>query len=172
MGNARASVLVKPIVCTQIPFAHLPFPTPMTTSCRYLILPLFYPFFFSLSQRSRLFTLTHFFQLSLSLFLSLSLSLSLSHIHFEPCIRWTWSKCQIKIHYPFFPALSKCLLSIWNKYVWFSWLNYFTAFIYFLLFLITPEVVAPGRVLSIGQIEQTVRKQMTDVKWWLLYSNT
>ena len=33
-------------------------------------------------------------------------------------------------------------------------------------------VVAPDRVPSIGQIEQTVCKQMTDVKLWLLYSNT
>ena len=34
-----------------------------------------------------------------------------------------------------------------------------------------PGVVAPDRVLSMGQIEQTVYKQMTDVKLWLLYSN-
>ena len=35
-----------------------------------------------------------------------------------------------------------------------------------------PGVVAPNGVISIGQIEQTVWKQMTDVKFWLLYSNT
>ena len=35
-----------------------------------------------------------------------------------------------------------------------------------------PRVVAPDRVLSMGQIEQTVCKQMTDVKLWLLYTNT
>ena len=35
-----------------------------------------------------------------------------------------------------------------------------------------PEVVTRDRVLSMGQIEQTVCKQMTDVKLWLLYSNT
>ena len=34
------------------------------------------------------------------------------------------------------------------------------------------RVVAPDRVLSMGQIEQTVCKPMTDVKLWLLYSNT
>ena len=33
-------------------------------------------------------------------------------------------------------------------------------------------VVAPDRILSMGQIEQTVCKQMTDVKLWLLYSYT
>ena len=33
-------------------------------------------------------------------------------------------------------------------------------------------VVAPDRVLSLGQIEQTVCKQMTDVELWLLDSNT
>ena len=33
-------------------------------------------------------------------------------------------------------------------------------------------VVAPDRVLSMGQIEQTVCKLVTDVKLWLLYSNT
>ena len=37
---------------------------------------------------------------------------------------------------------------------------------------LSPGVVAPDRVLSMGQIEQTVCKQMTDVKLWLLYSNT
>ena len=35
-----------------------------------------------------------------------------------------------------------------------------------------PGVVAPVRVLSMSQIEQTVCKQMTDVELWLLYSNT
>ena len=35
-----------------------------------------------------------------------------------------------------------------------------------------PGVVAPDRVLSMGQKEQTLYKQMTDVKLWLLYSNT
>ena len=35
-----------------------------------------------------------------------------------------------------------------------------------------PGVVVPDRVLSMGQIEQTVCKQMTDVKLWLLYRNT
>ena len=35
-----------------------------------------------------------------------------------------------------------------------------------------PGVVAPNRILSMGQIEQTVCKQMTDVKLWLLYCNT
>ena len=35
-----------------------------------------------------------------------------------------------------------------------------------------PGVAAPDWVLSMGQIEQTVCKQMTDVKLWLLYSNT
>ena len=34
------------------------------------------------------------------------------------------------------------------------------------------EVVAADKVLSMGQIEQTVCKQMTDVELWLLYSNT
>ena len=33
-------------------------------------------------------------------------------------------------------------------------------------------MVAPERVLSMGQIEQTVSKQMTDVKLWQLYINT
>ena len=33
-----------------------------------------------------------------------------------------------------------------------------------------PGLVAPDRVLSMGQIEQTLCKQMTDVKLWLLYS--
>ena len=33
-------------------------------------------------------------------------------------------------------------------------------------------IVASDRVLFIGQIEQTVCKQMTDVKLQLLYSNT
>ena len=33
-------------------------------------------------------------------------------------------------------------------------------------------VVAPDKVLSMSQIEQTMCKQMTDVKLWLLYSNT
>ena len=31
-------------------------------------------------------------------------------------------------------------------------------------------VVAPDRVLSMGQMEQTVYKQKTDVKLWLLYN--
>ena len=35
-----------------------------------------------------------------------------------------------------------------------------------------PRVVAPDRVLSMGQMEQTVCKQMTDFKSWLLYNNT
>ena len=35
-----------------------------------------------------------------------------------------------------------------------------------------PRVLAPDGVLSMGQTEQTVCKQMTDVKLWLLYSNT
>ena len=35
-----------------------------------------------------------------------------------------------------------------------------------------PGVVAPDWVLSIGQIKQTVYKQMTGVELWLLYSNT
>ena len=35
-----------------------------------------------------------------------------------------------------------------------------------------PRMVAPDRVLSMGQTEQTVCKQMTDAKSWLLYSNT
>ena len=35
-----------------------------------------------------------------------------------------------------------------------------------------PGVVVPDRVLSMGQIEQSVCKQMTDIKLWLLYSNT
>ena len=35
-----------------------------------------------------------------------------------------------------------------------------------------PEVVAPDRVLSIGEIEQNVCKQMTDVKLWLLHNIT
>ena len=35
-----------------------------------------------------------------------------------------------------------------------------------------PGVVAPDRVLSMDQIEETVCKQMTDVKLGLLYSNT
>ena len=34
-----------------------------------------------------------------------------------------------------------------------------------------PGVVAPDRVLSMGQIEQTVCKQMTDFKLWQLYNN-
>ena len=33
------------------------------------------------------------------------------------------------------------------------------------------RVAVPDKVLSIGQIEQTVSKQMTDVKLWLLQSN-
>ena len=35
-----------------------------------------------------------------------------------------------------------------------------------------PRVVAPDRVLSMGQIEQIVCKQMTDVKLCLIYNNT
>ena len=35
-----------------------------------------------------------------------------------------------------------------------------------------PGVIAPDRVLSMGQIEQTVCKQITDVKLWLLYNTT
>ena len=35
-----------------------------------------------------------------------------------------------------------------------------------------PAVVAPNKVLSMGQLEQTVCDQMIDVKLWLLYSNT
>ena len=35
-----------------------------------------------------------------------------------------------------------------------------------------PEMLAPDWAPSKGQIEQTVCKQMTDVKLWLLYSNT
>ena len=35
-----------------------------------------------------------------------------------------------------------------------------------------PGVVAPNRVLSIGQIEQNMCEQMTDVKLWRLYSHT
>ena len=35
-----------------------------------------------------------------------------------------------------------------------------------------PGVVAPDKVQSMDQTEQTVWKQMTDVKLWLLYSNT
>ena len=35
-----------------------------------------------------------------------------------------------------------------------------------------PGVVALDRILSMGQIEQTVSKQMADVKLWLLYSNS
>ena len=35
-----------------------------------------------------------------------------------------------------------------------------------------PGVMVPDRVPSMGQIEQTVCKQMTDVKLWQLYSNT
>ena len=35
-----------------------------------------------------------------------------------------------------------------------------------------PGMVALDRVLLMGHIEQTVWKQMTDVKMWLLYSNT
>ena len=34
------------------------------------------------------------------------------------------------------------------------------------------RVVAPDRVLSMCQIEQTVCKQMTDIKFWLLNCNT
>ena len=34
-----------------------------------------------------------------------------------------------------------------------------------------PGVVASDKVLSMGQIEETVSKQMTDAKLWLLYSN-
>ena len=34
-----------------------------------------------------------------------------------------------------------------------------------------PGVVAPNRVLSMCQIEQTVCKQMTDINLWLSYSN-
>ena len=33
-------------------------------------------------------------------------------------------------------------------------------------------VVAPERILPMGKIDQTVSKQMTDVKFWLLYRNT
>ena len=33
-------------------------------------------------------------------------------------------------------------------------------------------MVEPDRVLSMGQIGQTVRKQMIDIKFWQLYSNT
>ena len=35
-----------------------------------------------------------------------------------------------------------------------------------------PGVEAPDRLLSMGQIELIICKQMTDVKLWLLYSNT
>ena len=35
-----------------------------------------------------------------------------------------------------------------------------------------PGVVPPGKFLSIGQIEQTVCKQMSDVELWLLNRNT
>ena len=35
-----------------------------------------------------------------------------------------------------------------------------------------PGVVVPDRVLSMGQIEQTMCKQIIDVKLWPLYSNT
>ena len=35
-----------------------------------------------------------------------------------------------------------------------------------------PGVVAPDRTLSIAQIEQTMCKQMTYIKLWLLYSST
>ena len=35
-----------------------------------------------------------------------------------------------------------------------------------------PRVVTPDRILFMSQIEQTVRKQMTDVKLWRLYCNT
>ena len=35
-----------------------------------------------------------------------------------------------------------------------------------------PRVVTSDRVLYLAHIEQTVCKQMTDVKFWLLYSNT
>ena len=35
-----------------------------------------------------------------------------------------------------------------------------------------PSVRAPDRALSMSQVEQTVRKQITDVKLWWLYSNT
>ena len=38
--------------------------------------------------------------------------------------------------------------------------------------LLEPNMVAPERVLSMGQIEQTVFIQMTDVRLWLLYNNT
>ena len=38
--------------------------------------------------------------------------------------------------------------------------------------LLWPGVVAPDRVLSKGQIDQNVCKQMNDIKLWLLYSNT
>ena len=35
-----------------------------------------------------------------------------------------------------------------------------------------PRLLAPNRVLSIGQIKQTMCKQMTDVKLWQFYCNT
>ena len=38
--------------------------------------------------------------------------------------------------------------------------------------LLWPGVVVADRVLSMGQIEQTVYKQRGDIKLWLLYSNT
>ena len=34
------------------------------------------------------------------------------------------------------------------------------------------RIVTTDRVLSMGQIEQTVCKQMTDDEFWLSYSNT
>ena len=35
-----------------------------------------------------------------------------------------------------------------------------------------PRVIAPDRIITIDQIERTLCKQMTDVKFWRLYRNT
>ena len=35
-----------------------------------------------------------------------------------------------------------------------------------------PEVISPYSVLSMSYLEQTVHKQISDVKLWLLYNNT
>ena len=42
----------------------------------------------------------------------------------------------------------------------------------FLPDILWPGVIAPDRVLSISQLEQTICKQMTDVKLWRLYSTS
>ena len=53
--------------------------------------------------------------------------------------------------------------------IWWIWS---TPSLPLLLCPLKPRVVAPDRILCMGQIEQTVCKQMIDVKLWLLYSNT